>query len=43
MKWLCNELNFTFKPIVAGFVNVEKLIKYKSNKISAKTRHLLRN
>jgi MoaA/NifB/PqqE/SkfB family radical SAM enzyme len=34
MKELCNELNFSFKPIVAGFVNVEKLIKYKANNLS---------
>jgi MoaA/NifB/PqqE/SkfB family radical SAM enzyme len=43
MKDLCNELNYRFTPIVANFVNVEKVMQYIDNDVSNEDKSTISN
>ena len=43
MKNLCDELNYRFTPIVANFVNVEKVMQYLDNNISNEDKSTISN
>ena len=43
MKGLCDNLNYRFTPIVANFVNVEKVMKYLDNEISNEDKSTISN